>query len=342
MNRVDYIEHFTQQLYKYGWESQEKLYKKLPTRYDKIAEVIPLNKANMVKDKRTGNAFVRESSIIGPDTMSRVTPGSVIPPNDPIEGFPVVGAKKKMALYVDVPYELERDWNAAESFIDDLVNREDGWGNAQFQGKEDLIVDIFKYCGFTAGNTIFNNDIANITTHSYGSVLFDSIEFANLTGNKRTAKDANEYFNAVATSGTVVTLDNLKTLHNRKVATNNRKENGQYFDNGQKKLLVCYNTQTVDWNDILTSKQDPDSANNRANSLYKQYKVMDLPGLTDTDFFCIGSQNEYSGIKLFLGEPHYNFWQVGNPPSYAATCIIDYILFVKNWRPWAFANADTS
>jgi hypothetical protein len=349
MERQDFVEHFTQNLYKYGYESQEELYKKLPTRYDKIAEVIPLSKANLIKDRKTGNAFIRDTSIIGPDTMGIVGPGQVIPPNDPQEGFPVVGAKKKLALYVDVPYELERDWGAAESYIEDLVKGEAGWGQAIFQGVEDLIVMLFKYAGITAGTSaygealdIFGNDVANLTSHTYGSLLYDAVCMANLTGNPRTAKNSSTYYNAITTAGTTVTLANLKTLHNLKTATNAKKENGQPFDNSQKKILVCHNTQSVDWNDILSSKQDPDSASNRANSLYKQYQIIELPGLTTSSQFQIGSANEYSGIKLYLGEVEYYFWRTGNPPAYAATAIRNFILYVKNFRPWAFANCATS
>lgn len=341
-NRNDFVDHFTAKLYSYGFESQERLYKKLPTRYDKIAEVVPLKQAKLYKDKTTGNAFIRDNSIIGPDTMSRVAANNVIPPNDPQEGFPVIGAKKKLGLYVSVPYELERDWGEAESFIDELVNSDGGWGQAIFQGKEDLILDIFKYCGYTAGESIFNNDIAGLTTHTYGSLLYDAIEFANLSTNTRTAKNSSTYYTDFATSGTVVTLAHLKTAHNLKVATNAKKENGQSFDNSQKKIIVCPPAQEVDWNDIINSDKDPDSANNRSNSLYRQYSVLGLPGLTNADFVAVGSKNEFSGIKMFLGEPEYYFWRTGNPPSYEATCILNYILYVKNWRPWAFMNASAS
>ncbi len=329
--RLDLKEGMKANIATWFWEAADPLYKKLNRFYDKMAEVLS------IKDIKGG--FWQGTSAIGAQKLEKRIDYGKLHEDRPQEGFPVYAVIKSTDLFVQVPIEMERDWPRTKEFMRDYVKK--NWPSAIEETKEQLVAELYNTGGYTAGDECFNNDKASINLSTYTSpkLVFDGKPMFNIVGNERTNKALSTYYNSHMLNG--VTFANVKTMYNRLVATNNKKENDQPFDNSQDLIVVCHPTQKLDWDKINTSENNPDNAMNDANTLRGAFKtILPNPYLTTATFSCI--QRRAAGIKFWVGEPKFNFWEENNAPGLFASVILDYAICVSNWRFLQGNNAPTA
>jgi hypothetical protein len=109
------------------------------------------------------------------------------------------------------------------------------WGRRVRQAKERLAAGTFNNGGDLLGSFEFNGSFTGNTDPS-GNLLYDSKPFFNLTGNTRTTKDGQTYYNSVA--ALTVTPANFETIYNLLTATNNKDEEGVPVGNSPDTILT--------------------------------------------------------------------------------------------------------
>lgn len=116
-----------------------------------------------------------------------------------------------------------------------LKNYAESWGEAYRVTKEEFAASFLIQGGYTTGDEIFNGSWGD-NTDSSGNYLYDSKPFFNLTGNKRTTKDGETYYNARVTSELNET--NFGTLYDLMAVTNAKTEVGTPMENKPNMILT--------------------------------------------------------------------------------------------------------
>ena len=98
-----------------------------------------------------------------------------------------------------------------------LKNYAASWGDAYRVTKDEFAASFFNKGGHTSGDAIFNGSWGK-QVDSSGDLLYDSFPFFNLTGNARTNKAGDTYYNAVTTSA--INETNFGTLYDLMAVTN--------------------------------------------------------------------------------------------------------------------------
>ena len=328
MVRLDMVQGIKADMHTWYWEATDKVYKKLNRYYDKMVEVLPLSTI-------TGGYWKGTSAIGATQLEDRINYGKLYE-DKPQEGFQVYACIKQKGLKVKVPSEVERDWHRTQSFLKDYVKT--NWPEAVETTKEKIVANLYNYGGYTSGHSVFNNNDSDIglTTYTSPDLCYDGAPFFNLANNLRTAKNGSTYYNAVALAG--ITFANAKTMYNLLTATNNKKENGNPFDNSQDLIVVTNTANKLDWDAINNSTLNPDNAQNATNTLKGAFKdIIANPYLTTATFSAI--QRRSMGIKFFVSEPKFNFWEENDAPTMWASVVYDYAICVQNFRPIVSNNA---
>lgn len=329
--RSDMAEGMKADMHTWFWEATDKIYKKLQRYYDKMAEVLPVSEIK-------GGYWKGTSAIGVTELQDRINYGKLYE-DKPQEGYIVYGTIKQKNIAIQVPREMERDWHRTKDWMKDYINK--NWPQAVEVSKEKIVANLYNYGGYTSGHTVFNNDDATIPVSTYTSpdLCYDGKPFFDLAGNERTAKNNSTYYNAVALSG--VTFANAKAMYILLTSTNNKMENGNPFDNSQDLIVVTHTANKLDWDVVNNSTLNPDVATNPTNPLKGAFKeIIANPYLLTPGFSCI--QRKGMGIKFWVSDAKFNFWEENNPPGLWGSVIFDYAICVQNFRPFVGNNAPVS
>ena len=335
--RLDMLQGIKPEMTTWFYEIDEKMYKKMPRLWEKLVDEVP-------KDKFVGG-YCKSTSAIGATEIPDTLPTGEYAEDRPQEGFTVYGTLKEKALKVQMPREMERDWWRTKNWLKEYVQK--NWYQALEITKEKLVANFFNEGGYTAGAPIFSNDDAQIslTTYTSPKLCYDGFPFINLASNVRPARyqgayasTAGTYYNGLALTG--VNLANAKTMYNLMTATNNIMDNGQAFDNSSDISVLCHTSQKLDWQVVQNSTLNPDNAQNAYNPLASGFKeIIANPYLTTTTFNALVRKG---GIKVYFSEPKFQFWMKNDPERYFASVVMDYAIWLQNWRFVVGNNAPTS
>jgi len=326
MDRTNFLKGITADLHEWYWEAADDFYKTSSPAYKKI---VTLDSTKSIK-----GPYAQITSGIAPATLPEVNPNSEIPTQDSLEGWVVYAKVRKAGHKIMVPYELQRDFTKVRDFLRSQIEE-----NAPQQienTKSKIVADLFNYGGFTAGHSIFNQDIPGILSTGYGNYVYDGKPFFNLSGNLRTAKNGATYYNGAALA---LTFDNLVTMSTLMTGTNAKREDGTPFDNSKGRILLVPPSLELTAMQLVNSTLIPGSPNNDVNPLKGAMEVVVCPDLTDTDAWFIVRKE---GIKFWVSEPRMKFWTNENNESMYASVMIDYAICVKNWRCAVGSNFATA
>lgn len=331
MVRLDLLEGIKPEMSSWYWERKDEIYSKLPKDYLDLVNLVP-------KEKFVGG-YMKHTSAVGSLELQDLVDGGEIYEDRPTEGYPVYGTLKQKALSIKVPRTLDRDWFRTKDFLRDVVKN--NWTEQLEVTKEKLVMNMYNYGGYIAGNAIYNNDDSGISLSTYTSpnLCYDGKPMFTRLGNERSAKSGTTYYNAVTVNG--VTKENAQTMKNLLVSTNAKMENDQAFDNSRNLIVLCHKSLEDDWKIINNSTLNPDNAANAYNPLKGTFdKIIGNPYITTSTFSAIISGGK--GIKAYFSEPYFNFWETQKKPELWASIIMDYAIWVANWRPFVSNNAPTS
>src|SRR3990167_8325416 len=116
-----------------------------------------------------------------------------------------------------------------------LKSYADTWGETYRNEQEIFGGKIFAFGGATSGNAIYGNNWG-AEAQTYANLLPDNKPFFNLTGNTRTTKGGNTYYNAISSGS--LTPANLRTLYVLVADTNSFNEQDQRFVKKPDPLMV--------------------------------------------------------------------------------------------------------
>ena len=162
----------------------------------------------------------------------------------------------------------------------------DTWGDSYRNEQEIFGGKIFAFGGATSGNTIYQNSWGS-ETQTYTDLLPDNKPFFNLTGNARTTKGGNTYYNAISSGA--LTPVNFRTLYNLVADTNSFNEQDQRIINKPDTLMVGSSDDFLTAQQILKSDKLPQVELNDMNPYKGLLNPLYWPFLqwasTDTGFY---------------------------------------------------------
>lgn len=326
MDRSTFVKAMTADMHEWFWEAADPFYKKHKPIYPKFMTVKPLSDIK--------GAFAQTTSAIGVNRLAEKKENAAIAEYNASEGFTVYLAKKRFYGKSPVSFELNEDFVKLKAFVRDYIKS--NMPEAIENTKEWLATDLFNYGGFLAGADIFDNATRN-NTPSYGSLAYDAKPMIALSGNNRTAKNGNTYYNGLALA---LTMDNLKTAHTLFTATNAKKENGEPFDNSQDKKLIVPQALELTADQLINSTLIPGNNNNDKNPLKGAYEIIVNPRLTTATSWALTRQE---GLVMYTSQnPDFDFYEDKETKTLKATFGFTVALGVKNFRTVVGSNFPTS
>jgi hypothetical protein len=136
------------------------------------------------------------------------------------------------------------------------------WGEAAAELKEEIAARPFNEGGNLSGDWIFNGSYTG-EDDSSGDLPYDSKPLFNLTGNTRTTKGGQTYYNSFA--GYTMIPSNFETIYNHHTATNNRDEVGSIKANPADTILCLPGADYLAAKRITKSENLPTSSMNDMN-----------------------------------------------------------------------------
>lgn len=330
--RSDNAEGMKAEMHDWYWESEEKAYKDIKPIYPRITEVHGLDEIK--------GGYWKSTSALGATRLEDRTAQGKYQEDNSVEGFTVYATIKDKALTKECPRELKRDWHRTADWLKDYINK--NMPAAVSTTKDEIATDLYNYGGYTSGDDVFDNDDTqlNLTTYTTSNLGYDGLPMINRSDNLRTAKSGSTFYNGVALAN--ISYANALTMYKLYIDTNAYKENAHPFDNSGNIIIMCKGSNVPDWQIVNESTLNPDNANNPKNPLKGVFKdVIANPYLTTANFSCM-LRDKNPGIKYFVGDPYFNFWEENNPEAYWASVIIDYAIGFTNFRFMIANNAPKS
>lgn len=286
----------------------------------------------------TDGSYEQYTTLISPGTLQDVAEGQTIPRVNTTEGFTVYCAVKKQGYELPITNEANSDNRKMKNMLKSWAN---GIGEATRVTQENRHADIFNYGGFTAGNSVFNNDILGVLSTGYGSVCYDSIPFFALTGAPRTAKHGGTYYNGVASLPLNET--NLQIIFRLISITNAYDEAGKRVEIAPDTLVCKFGSDT--WfaaKRILESAGSPDATHSGVTNLWKgKLNLVGWSALTDDDAWFMGVAKK--GLRSLSRMPlAIDYYEEKSTDSDIVRCKVRYGACVDNFRYWAGTNFATS
>lgn len=338
MNRLDFINGMAADMHTWYWEGGEGFYKTYQKQYTDLAVIKSL--------KEIKGAYTKTTSAVGGSELLDLDDYGQAQKDRPQEGYSVYGLIKTKAILIDVPMIVSRQWHRTADFIKTYM-KENGAKMVETT-KEKIVANMFNYGGYTSGQAIFNNDSAdaNLTT-GYTNFIYDGKPWFALSGNNHTAKNASTYYNAIADTtesptgqSNGVILSNAISMWNLLTSTNAKMENGAAFDNSQNVCVVCALPSSMDWDIINNSTLTPNNANNATNPLKNRIKkIIGSPWITTAAQSVMFRKD---GLIVHFAEPRFEFWETKNPNIFHGQILLDYAVYVKNFRLAVANNAPAS
>lgn len=209
------------------------------------------------------------------------------------------------------------------------------WGRRVRQSKERLASGVFNNGGDLSGSFEFNGSWTGNTDPS-GNLLYDSKPFFNLTGNTRTTKDGNTYYNSVASL--TVTPANFETVYNLLTATNNKDEEGIPVGNKPDTMLTRDGADHLAAKRILLTTQGlPGGQLNDKNIYEGMLKNIWSWSYLDESAFYIGKAQAPEIEFHERMAPEIRFFRNENNAGYKASIRVRFGIHLKpqSWRRWA-------
>ena len=212
--RTDEISLYRKDMYK----SEREGMKEKPTMYNRVIKV--------VQGSAVDGAGNKETQLLGPGTLTRHTvEGQPINFVSPREGWTTYVKYWTYSAGLTFTFEAIQDTVKLGNKIKQLASM---WGRELRVAKETLAARIFNEGGNLSGDFAFNGSYVGESDPS-GDLVYDGKPLFNLTGNARTTKGGQTYYNSVA--GLSVTPANFETIYNLMSDTNSKDEEGRESEN---------------------------------------------------------------------------------------------------------------
>lgn len=211
------------------------------------------------------------------------------------------------------------------------------WGREVVIAKETLAARVFNNGGTLLGDFIFNGTHTGETDPS-GDLLYDSKPFFNLTGNARTTKGGQTYYNSSVTAyaaGAIIP-SHFETLYNLMTATNNRDEMGRVEMNKPDTVLCKPGADYFAMHRILTSEKLANSELNDVNPYIGLIKnIYDWDYLTESAMYVGKAQSPNCQFHERLA-PELRFFRHEETAGYKASIRTRFGVWLKplSWRDW--------
>jgi hypothetical protein len=325
---TDFVEALKKDSYK--WYVEE--YEKVPEIFSKIAETASSSNAYEKETVATGGGRLDEKPYGGEYTQISVTEawtpiirmrefGNLLP----IEGSTMEDIEKKAGKMV-------KKWVTE-------------WAESARQTKEFMVADMLSYGGYTSGHdaTFDNSDPGGAWTDSSGDFVYDGNPFFSLSGNERTAKNNDTYYNAFSTK--TLNPSGVEDMYELIAETNAYKENGEKVVIMPDLLVVGTPTQEFTARRIIESEQVAGSDHNDKNVIKNIVTVVRNPFLTSAfktaGAFVLGKAKK--GIKIYSRiEPAFDFFEDKKSNVFYGRIRLRCGAGVTNWRYWASNKVPTS
>ena len=217
-----------------------------------------------------------------------------------------------------------------------LKDYADTWGETYRNEQEIFGGKIFAFGGATSGNAIYENSWAN-EAQTYANLLPDNKPFFNLTGNARTSKGGNTYYNAISSGS--LSPANFRTMYNLVADTNSYNEQDQRIANKPDTLMVGTSDDYLTARQMLQAEKLPNSQLNDDNPYKGLVSALYWPFLvwaaTDTGFY-VGKAKSPLLQWHNRQKPVLEFFRRTENRGYRASVDARWGVLIKPgaWRVW--------
>lgn len=320
MLRADQVAVYKKDMYKAEREGMIEVTPKAPDVY----RILPAGTG--AGDKRT--------QLLGAGRLIRhTTEGQDIQFKSPVQGWETLVHYETYSAGLALTKESVEDTVKGGNMLKDLART---WGKYGTIAKEELGARAFNKGGdLTPGDWVFDGSHTG-NSDSSGSLLYDSIELFNLTGNTRTTKGGGTYYNSVA--GLTMTAGNFETLYNLQTVTNNRDEEDEVVGNPANTILCRPGSDRFLAERIIdTSKGLPGGDLNDKNPYYGIVdKIISWDYLDATGGFYVGQRNHEKFCFCERQAQETDFYRNRDNRGYRASVDMRFGLWFKegSWRAW--------
>lgn len=318
---IDEVSLYRRDLYK----SEREGMKEKATMYDKVLKV--------VSGSQVDGAGNKETQLLGAGALSRHTAeGQNINFVSPREGWTTYVKYWMYSAGLTFSFEAIQDTRKLGNKIKDLAKT---WGREVRVSKETLAARAFNNGGTLLGDFVFNGSWVGETDPS-GLLLYDSIPFLNLTGNKRTTKGGGTYYNSVA--GLSVTAANFETVYNLMTDTNAKDEEDRDIENEVDTFLSRPGANHFAAKRILNSEHLAGGQLNDKNpyeGLIKNIWKWSYLSTSENAFFVGKAQHEAIEFHERMA-PMMDFFRNNDNAGYKASILNRFGIWFKAgaWRAW--------
>lgn len=331
--RGDFVDAIRQDMYKFERDGG----KEVATMYNKVFKVVSGSEV-----KGAGNKATQRLSQTG--LTRHAVEGQNIAFRSPIQGWTTY---VKYHTFSDgltfSPEAIEDTVKLADMLKDEAAQ----WGREVRIAKETIGSRVFNEGGNLLGDWVFNGSHTG-ETQSSGDLPYDSKPMFNLTGNARTTKGGQTYYNSVAAAypagGADITPSNFKTIYVLMTATNNRDEMGRVEMNKPDTVLTKPGSDFFAMQRILTSEKLAGGELNDKNPYQGLIKnIWDWDYLTEDAFFV----GKAASPNLQFHErmaPEIRFFRHEDTAGYKASIRTRFGVWLKPlfWRDWTRAGGTSA
>lgn len=299
--------------------------KEKPTMYDKIFKVVQGNQVDGAGDKETQG--------LGAGALTRHTSeGQDIRFVSPREGWTTYVKYWMFSAGLTFSFEAIQDTRKLGNKIKELATT---WGREVRVSKETMASSSFNHGGDLSGYFVFNGTHTGETDPS-GDLLYDSIPWFNLTGNKRSTKGGGQYYNSVA--GLTVTPANFETVYNLVTDTNAHDEEDRNCENEVDTVLTRPGANHFAMQRILKSNQLAGGQLNDVNpysDLIKNIYKWSYLDSTENAFFVGKAQHPSIEFRERMA-PLMDFFRNNENGGYKASTMTRFGTWFKvgAWMAW--------
>lgn len=296
-------------------------------------EEVLYNKLFKMKTGEVKGAGDKYTQLLGASELERhVVEGQDIVFESPVEGWTSYVKYHTYSKGLSFSPEAVEDTVKLGNILKDVAAT---WGRRVRQAKERLASGIFNNGGDLSGSFEFNGSYTGESDPS-GNLLYDSKPFFNLTGNARTTKIGETYYNSVA--ALTVTPANFETVYNLLTATNNKDEEGVPVGNDPDTVLTRKGADYFSaWKILRTTDGMPGGQLNDANPYHGLIKNLYSWSYLDESAFYVGkAQAPELEFHERMG-PDIRFFRNENNAGYKASIRVRFGIHLKpqSWRRWA-------
>ena len=330
--RGDQVDAIRKDMYKFERDGG----KEVATMYNKIFKVV-----SGAEVKGAGNKATQRLSQTG---LTRHTAdGQNITFRSPIQGW---------TTYVKY-HTFSDGLTFSPEAIEDVVKLNDmlkdeaaQWGREVRIAKETIGSRVFNEGGNLLGDWVFNGSHTG-ESQSSGDMPYDSNPMFNLTGNARTTKGGQTYYNSVAaaypSSGDILPSQ-FKTIYVLMTATNNRDEMGRVEQNKPDTVLTKPGSDFFSMQRILTSEKLAGGEMNDKNPYMGLIKnIYDWDYLSEDAFFVGKAQSPNLQFHERMA-PEIRFFRHEDTAGYKASIRTRFGVWLKPlfWRDWTRAGGTSA